>query len=166
MGCPVLALPPRPGEKLVGNLKVGGQPSSEQRQPRVAVETHTVVAAQSLSHVRLFATPWTAARQASLSITISRSLLRLKSVESVMPSNHLILYTQYPRQCNIPGALRVHRSSQGPCRSCQIVSSPLHRGLEPTHGWWAESQGCTDPQGGSGWLQWIAIHQSRDPQNC
>ena len=41
--------------------------------------------------VRLFATPWTAARQASLSITTSRSLLKLMSIESVMPSSHLIL---------------------------------------------------------------------------
>ena len=46
---------------------------------------------QSLSHVRLFATPWTAACQASLSNTNSRSLLKLMSIESVMPSNHLIL---------------------------------------------------------------------------
>ena len=46
---------------------------------------------QSLSHVRLFATPWIAARQASLSITNSRSSLRLMSIESVMPSSHLIL---------------------------------------------------------------------------
>ena len=45
---------------------------------------------QLLSHVWLFETPWTAALQASLSITNSRSLLRLMSVESVMPSNHLI----------------------------------------------------------------------------
>ena len=46
---------------------------------------------QLLSHVQLFATPWSAARQASLSITNSRSLLKLMSIESVMPSNHLIL---------------------------------------------------------------------------
>ena len=46
---------------------------------------------QSLSRVWLFVTPWTAARQASLSITNSQSLLRLVSIESVMPSNHLIL---------------------------------------------------------------------------
>ena len=46
---------------------------------------------QSLSYVRLFATPWTAARQASLSITNSWSLLKLKSIESVMPSNHFIV---------------------------------------------------------------------------
>ena len=46
---------------------------------------------QSLSRVRLFATPWTAAHQASLSITNSWSLLKLMPIESVMPSNHLIL---------------------------------------------------------------------------
>ena len=46
---------------------------------------------QSLSHVRLFATPWTAGHQASLSIINSRSLLKLLSIESVMPSNQLIL---------------------------------------------------------------------------
>ena len=46
---------------------------------------------QSLSCVRLFAAPWTAAHQASLSITNSRSLLKLMSIKSVMPSNHLIL---------------------------------------------------------------------------
>ena len=46
---------------------------------------------QSLSCVRLFATPWIAARQASLSITNSRSSLRLTSIESVMPSSHLVL---------------------------------------------------------------------------
>ena len=46
---------------------------------------------QSLSCVRLFATPWTAACQATLSITNSQSLLKLMSIESVMPSNHLIL---------------------------------------------------------------------------
>ena len=46
---------------------------------------------QSLSRVQLFATPWTAAHQASLSITYSWSLLRLMSIESVMPSSHLIL---------------------------------------------------------------------------
>ena len=46
---------------------------------------------QSLSRVCLFTSPWTAARQASLSITNSQSLLKLMSIESVMPSNHLIL---------------------------------------------------------------------------
>ena len=53
---------------------------------------------QLLSHVQIFATPWTAARQASLSITNSQSLLKLMSIKSVMPSNHLctiVLCTVY-----------------------------------------------------------------------
>ena len=54
-------------------------------------DTRTTCSVQLLSRVRLFATPWTAAHQASLSITNSWSLLRLTSIESVMPSNHLIL---------------------------------------------------------------------------
>ena len=52
---------------------------------------HYFIVVQSLRHVRLFVTPWTAAHQASLSFTISQSLLKLMSFESVMPSNHLIL---------------------------------------------------------------------------
>ena len=52
---------------------------------------HGFVVVQSLSHVWLFATSWTAAHQASLSFIISQSLLKLMSIESVMPSNHLSL---------------------------------------------------------------------------
>ena len=48
-------------------------------------------AVQALSHVQLFVTPWTVAHQASLSFNISQSLLKLMSIELVMPSNHLIL---------------------------------------------------------------------------
>ena len=50
-----------------------------------------LVVVQSLSHVQLFATPWTTACQASLSFTISQSLLKLMSIEPMMPSNHLVL---------------------------------------------------------------------------
>jgi len=56
------------------------------RQVKMAPAGHQPV--QSLSHVWLFVTPWTAAHQASLSITNSQSLLKLMSIESVMPSNH------------------------------------------------------------------------------
>ena len=49
------------------------------------------VAVHSLSHVQFFATPWMGARQASLSFTISQSLLKFMSTQSVMPSKHLIL---------------------------------------------------------------------------
>ena len=51
----------------------------------------TYVAVQLLSHVQLFATPWTAARQAFLLFTLSQSLSKLTSIELVMPSNHLVL---------------------------------------------------------------------------
>ena len=58
---------------------------------------------QSLSHVRLFATPWTAAHQASLSLTICQSLLKLMSIESVIPSNHFILCRPlFPRLQSFP----------------------------------------------------------------
>ena len=63
--------------------------------------------AQSLSRVRLFATPWIAARQASLSITNSRSPLRLTSIESVMPSSHLILGRPLLLLPPIPPSIRV-----------------------------------------------------------
>ena len=62
---------------------------------------------QSLSRVRLFATPWIAARQASLFITISRSSLRLTSIESVMPFSHLILGRPLLLLPPIPPSIRV-----------------------------------------------------------
>ena len=62
---------------------------------------------QSLSRVQLFATPWIAARQASLSITNSRSSLRFTSIESVMPSRHLILCRPLLLLPPIPPSIRV-----------------------------------------------------------
>ena len=61
----------------------------------------------SFSCVRLFATPWTAAHQASLSITNSRSLFKLMSIESVMPSNYLILCRPLFLLPPIPPSIRV-----------------------------------------------------------
>ena len=71
-----------------------------------------VVVVQSLSHVQLFATPWTAARQASLSFTIPQSLLKLTFVESVMPSNHLILCRPPFLLPQIPPSIRVSYSHE------------------------------------------------------
>ena len=65
---------------------------------------------QSLSCVQLFATPWIAARQASLSITISRSSLRLTSIESVMPSSYLIFCHPLLLLPPIPPSIRVFSS--------------------------------------------------------
>ena len=62
---------------------------------------------QSLSHVQLFATPWTSARQASLSIISSWSLLKFMPIESVMPSSHLILCRPLLLQPSVFPSIRV-----------------------------------------------------------
>ena len=61
------------------------------RPKQTFLQRHQFSSVQSLSHVRLYATPWTTACQASLSIAKSQSLLKLMSIESVMPSSHLIV---------------------------------------------------------------------------
>ena len=71
------------GGHLVGSIKPEHCP--------LKLLGHMFSSVQSLSHVRLLVTPWTAARQASLFITNSQSLLKLMSIKSVMPSNYLIL---------------------------------------------------------------------------
>ena len=73
-----------------------------------------VVAVQSLSRVWLFAIPWTAAHQASLSFTISQSLLRLMSIESVMPSNHLILFQLLLLLSSVFPSIQVFSSEPAP----------------------------------------------------
>ena len=70
---------------------------------------------QSLSHIRLFTTPWTAARQAFLSITNSGSLLILMSITLVMPSNHLILYHPLLLPPSIFHSIRVFFSESVHC---------------------------------------------------
>ena len=73
-------------------------------QSRYSVQFSSV---QLLSRVQLFVTPWIAARQASLSITNSRSSLRITSIESVMPSSHLILCHPLLLLPLIPPSIRV-----------------------------------------------------------
>ena len=93
---------------------------------------------QSLGHVWLFATPWIAARQASLSITISRSLLKLTSIESVMPSSHLILCRPLLLLPPIPLSIRAFSNESTLCMnevakvwsfSFSIIPSKEHPGL-------------------------------------
>ena len=67
----------------------------------------------SLSHVRLLATPWTAAHQTSLSITNTQSLLKLMSIESVLPSNHLILCRPLLLPTSIFPSIRVFFNESG-----------------------------------------------------
>ena len=96
-----------------------------------------VQSVQSLSRVWLFATPWIAALQASLSITSSRSSLKLKSIELVMPSSHLILCCPLSLLPPIPSSIRVF-SNESTLRmrwpnywsfSFSIIPSKEHRAL-------------------------------------
>ena len=97
----------------------------------------TVQSVQLLSRVQLFATPWTAARQASLSITNSRSSLRLTSIESVMPSSHLILCHPLFLLPPLPPSIRVFSNESTLCMrwpkywsfSFSIIPSKEHPGL-------------------------------------
>ena len=73
---------------------------------------------QLLSCVWLFATPWTAAHQASLSLTVSRSLLWVMSIESVIPFNHLILYCPLLILHLILPSIRVFSSESALCIRC------------------------------------------------
>ena len=95
------------------------------------------LAVQSLSRVRLSVTPWTAAHQASLSITNSWSLLRLMSIESVMPSNHLLLCLPLLLLPSIFPSIRVFSNESALCIrwlkywsfSFNVSSSNAHPGL-------------------------------------
>ena len=92
---------------------------------------------QSLSRVRLFAPPWIEARQASLSITVSRSSLRLVSIESVMPSSHLILGRPLLLLPTISSSIRVFSNESTLHMRCpkswsfsfSIIPSKEHPGL-------------------------------------
>ena len=77
-------------ELALGRCKIS-QGHSVVPESKTVIQIQRFSSVQSVSRVRLFVAPWTAAHQASLSITNSRSLLKLMSIESVMPSNHLIL---------------------------------------------------------------------------
>ena len=91
---------------------------------------------QLLSHVQLFPTPWTAGHQASLSITNSQSLLKLLSIESVMPSNHLILCRPLLLLSSISASISIFSSESALCIRCPkywsfsfISPSSEHPGL-------------------------------------
>ena len=86
---------------------------------------------QSLSCVQLFATPCTAARQASLSFTISRSLLKLLSVESVMPPHHLILCRPLLLLPSVFASIRVFSVSQLFASSGQSIGASASASVLP-----------------------------------
>ena len=105
-----------------------------QKDKKKPTSTSKVVVVQSLSHVQLFETPRTAARQASLSITNSQSLLKLMFIESVMPSNRLILNHPLLLRSSIFPSIRIFSNESVLCilcpwifqlRCCQVSVTPV-----------------------------------------
>ena len=100
-------------------------------------ENMNISSVRLLSHVQLFKTPWTTARQASLSITNSRSSPKLTSIESVMPSNHFILCRPLLLPPSIFPSIRVFSNESALCSrwpkywsfSFNISPSNEHSGL-------------------------------------
>ena len=107
--------PADPGIELMSPALAGRFFITEPPGKQCMLLQSSVSSVQPLSRVRLFATPWTAACQASLSITNSQSLLRLMSVELVMPSNHLILCHPLLLLLSIFPRIRVHSNESVLC---------------------------------------------------
>ena len=103
---------------------------------------------QSLSHVRLFATPWTAARQASLSITNCQSPPKPMSIESVMPSNHLILCLPLLLLPSILSSIRVFQISQLFTSGGQSIGVSTSTSVLPMN---------TQDWSSLGWTGWISL---------
>ena len=104
---------------------------------------------QFLSHVRLFATPWIATRQASMSITNYWSLPKLMSIESVMPSSHLILCHPLLLLPPVPPSIRVFPKSQPFAWGGQNIGISASASVLPMN-----SQDWSS----LGWTGWISLH--------
>ena len=118
------------------------------------------VVVQSLSCVQLFATPWTAACQASLSFTISWSLLKLKTLEPVIPSNHLILCCPLLLLPPILPSIRVFSNEMVLC-----IRWPKHWSfsINPSNGYSGLLSfriDCSDLLAGQGTLKSLLQHHS------
>ena len=90
-----------------------------------------VVIVQLLSHVQLFATPYTAAGQTSLFFTLSQNLLKLMSIELVMPSNHLILRCPLLFQPSIIPSMRVFSNESTLCIRWPIIGASASASVLP-----------------------------------
>ena len=110
----VISVPLLQGKPFLAALAQRGPPGVSSRRQEAALG-HMIVVVQSLSGVRYFVTPWTKAHQASLSITISQSLFKLMSTESMMPSKHLILCYPLLLLLSIFPSIRVFSSESVPC---------------------------------------------------
>ena len=113
--------------------------------------TLSVSSVQLLSHVRLFMTPWIVARQASLSITNSQGSLKLMSIESVMPSSHLILCRPLLLLSQFPPSIRVFSNQLFVWGGQSIGVSALASVLPMNTQDWSPL----------GWTSWISLQSKR-----
>ena len=119
---------------------------SSDRHPRVELLDSMGSSVQSLSHVQLFATPWNAACQVSLSFTNTQSLLKFMSIEWVMPSNHLILsrpLSSCPQSFPTSGSFPMSQVFAGGGQSIGVSASASGLPMN-TQDWF--------PLGHSGWI--------------
>ena len=119
--------------QLVCNSRVSLTDSAECKR-RLTPKSHLIsflVVVQPLSCVQLFVSPWTAARQAFLSFTISRSLLKLMSIESVMPSKHLILCHPLLLQPSIFPSIRIFSTELALHQMAKVLElQPQHQSFQ------------------------------------
>ena len=121
------------------------------------------VVIQSLSRVQLFATPWTEAHQASLSFTMSQSLLKLLSIESVIPSNHFIcrplLLLPFPASGSFPMSWLFATGGQSIGTSASVSVLPKCAvNWEGAPGAGAPGEGKTGQEAGEWFLPPITVH--------
>ena len=132
----------------------------QEEMPRI---TSFIAVVQSLSRIWFFVTPWTAACQASLSFTISPSLLKLMSVELVMPSNHLVLCCLFLLVSSIFPSIKVFSNESAHCIWCpkywSFSSSPSNEysGLISFRIDWFDLLAVQGTQESSSWPQFESI---------
>ena len=132
--------------------KVGLNLNIWQKNKDHGIQSYLFSSVQSLSHVQLFATPWTAACQASLSMASSQSLLKLTSIESLMPSNNLILCHPLLLLPSIFPSIRVFSNESVLCIRGQSIGVSASASVFPMNiqGW--------SPLGWTGWISLQSYH--------
>ena len=129
-------------------LLLGIYPKESKIEKDACIPLFQISSIQSLSRVRLFATPWITARQASLSITNSWSSFRLSTIKSVMPSSHFILCHPLLLLPSIPPSIKVFSNSQLFAWGGQSIGVSVSASSPPK-----KSQGWSPSE----WTGWISL---------
>ena len=139
-------------KKESGHWKTGHLKTERGTKRKTVKKARETYSAQSLSRVRLFVTPWTTARQASKSITNSQRPPRPMSIESVMPSNHLILCRPLLLLLSIFPSIRSFQMSQLFASGGQSIGVSASTSVLPMN---------TQDWSPLGWTGWISLQSKR-----